>query len=364
MSTAVATKEKTVFIKRKITFMESAQANDNSVKEYQDMAYRAIGSYFEDFGRIYGSGLTRAEKAFLMPELTGYDPAVDRREFNKSVQEYFKNINTKVPAEGLRLNIALEDPTRPLLSKGEDGKVIENFPVNIKDYVAYRHALGHREVGESFEEANMYDHIKFYIEDEDKVIKEATGLNEKEDKARLAYYQLIEKEDRVNQMLTLLGVSIKNMSFNEKKLLLKDYASIDSKRSKASNEERLDVFIRLSEDRDLEVKYKIEELIRVGALERVGNRIVMSESGTEIGIDLRAATLWYKDPSNSRDVNVLTARYNEFNRKSKVELPQELSETPEIPETPEAPGDPVKTQEEEESKSNPEEPKDESGPTT
>ena len=65
-------KERQVLLMRKISFIQESNASDPSVSEYFGMAYKAVGSYFKEFGKIAASGLTRAEAAILMPELTGY----------------------------------------------------------------------------------------------------------------------------------------------------------------------------------------------------------------------------------------------------------------------------------------------------
>lgn len=280
------------------------------------MAYRAIGSYYNEFGKQFGSGLNRKEESILMPELTGYYPDTDPREFRKAVQDYFRNINTKIPPEGLRLNIALEDEG-PLYKTDEEGEVVSvNMPINIRDYVIYRHALGHIEVGENEEEAEKYEHVRFYVDDTEGKSAIAADLNEREDRARLSYYEIAEDKSKIDHMLVLLGVSPKKMKLDDKKVELKKFATIDAELSADANTDRLDRFINMAEDKDLQIKYQIEEMVRVDVLERVGQRIVIKESGEEIGGDLKEATLWFKDKGNSQEVNILKARYKEFSTKA------------------------------------------------
>jgi len=295
-------REKIVYLKRKATFIEESNT-DPEVQGYFDMSYKAVGSYYKDFGRQFGSGLTREETNILIPEMTGYYPEHDKREFNKSVANFYKNINTKVPAAGLRLNIALEKD-EPLSET--------NFHPD--KYIIYKHAIGHPEVASSLEEARKYDHKRFYIEDEENVLRETSQLSNKEDKARLEYYQLIDSEDRVNHMLVMLGKNPVNMLYDEKKVALKEFVTIDKSMNAISNERRMDNFIKLSGDKRLETKYRIEEMVRVGVLERVGQRILIKETGDEVGKDLKGTALWFEDKGNSQEVNVLVARYKEFRK--------------------------------------------------
>ena len=55
-------------------------------------------------------------------------------------------------------------------------------------------------------------------------------------------------------------------------------------------------------------------MIRVAVLENVGMKVLIKETGELIGDDLRGATLWFLDKANSKEVNVLTARYKEFSK--------------------------------------------------
>lgn len=294
--------ERIVYIKRKISFHQAAN-NDPEVQEYFGMSYRAIGSYFKEFGKTYGSGLTRAEEVILMPEVTDQDPD-DRRSLRRAISDYFRNMNTKIPGDGLRLNIALEQP---------DEKLSEtNFPVNVKHYLIYKHAVGHPEVAMSLEEAERYEHKQFYIEDTEGVAQDAHNMNEREDQAFIEYHQMVDNDDKVDQMLVLLGENPSKIAKAKKRPLLKSYASIDEKASQDSNMAKVDKFIKLAGDKDLQTKYTIEEMIRVDVLERVGQKILIKETGDLIGDDLRGATLWFLDKANSKDVNVLTARYKEF----------------------------------------------------
>ena len=297
--------EKIVFIKRKQTFIEESNA-DPEVQEYFNMSYRAVGSYYKQTGKQFGTGLTKKEEIILMPEITGFFPELDKREFRSAVNEYFRNINTKVPPEGLRLNIALTNPEQPL---SED-----NLPVSIRDYVIFKHAATHPETGETQEEADMYQHKRFYIEDPDSVLTHASGLSEKEDEARIKYYEIADDKDRVEQMLVLLGVADRGKNAKEAQLILKSFTTIDENRTATFNEEKLKVFMEIAHDKRLATKYLIEEMIRFNVLERVGMKILFAETGDLVGNDLMEAALWFEDKGNSKEVNVLKARYKEFKK--------------------------------------------------
>jgi hypothetical protein len=298
-----AKREQIVFIQRKQTFIEEAN-NDPEVQGYFDMAYKAVGSYYKETGKQFGSGLTPLETNLLMPELIGVYPE-DRKEFSNGVREYFRNMNTKIPPEGKRLNIALYT---------DDDMSLENLPVNIVDYVIFRHALEHPEVGEDAEEADKYQHMRFYIEDTENVISSATVISEKEDQTRLEYYKIVDDAQKVEQMLILLGYSTKGKKVDECKLALKAFATIEEAMTISYNEMKLDKFMTISGDKRLKAKYEIEEMIRFDILKRVGTNILLEETGDEIGADLTEAALWYTKKENTKTVNTLKARLKEFGK--------------------------------------------------
>lgn len=304
---------KTIWIRRKFSFIEEANA-DPAVQDYFDMSFKAIGSQFKVFGKIYESGLTAKEEEILMPEIVGFYPD-DRKDYRAAVQNYYRNINTKVPAGGLKLEVGLE----------QDAPLSENNPpLNIDHYLRYRHALKHIQVGKSLEEAEKYEHIKFYIDDPEVRTKDATKVSKTEDTARILYFKIIEDQAAIEMVLTLLGINTKGVNMEDRILALKKAATIKSKLGNAENVRNLERFISIASDKDLAAKYEIERMIAVGILERIRTAIVVSETGDEIGADMKAAVHWFKDKSNSKDVNIFRARLRELG--SKEDTPVSVEE--------------------------------------
>jgi len=308
MDTMQDAPEKVVYIKRKQTFIEEANA-DPEVQEYFDMSFRAIGSYYKITGKQFGSGLQRWEEELLLPELVGVYPEEDRREYHRAVKDFYRNINTKIPGEGLRLNIALHDENEPLSEK--------NLPVSVRDFVIYRHALNHPETGKTFDEAEMYQHKRFYIEDTDSVVNNAAKLSKMEDKALLSYYEISDSPQKIEQTLVLHGVNPKDLNEKEQQLKAKEFATINETESASENEAKLKKFISITGDKRLETKYLIEEMISINILERVGMKVLIRESGDLIGDSMQGAALWFEDKVNSAEINVLKAKYKELRRPSK-----------------------------------------------
>lgn len=302
----VKRKEKIVEIKRKYGFIEESN-NDPMVREYLDMSFKAIGSYWKIVGRIHASGLTRDEENLLMPDLLGMFPEDDRPGFRRGVEQYFENINTKVPPEGAKLNIALEDPSKPLS--------LNNPPVNVADYVSWKHALGHPQVGKDKNTAERYDHIKFYIVDKEEEIKSSQTLLDLENKAAMEYLQIISNPEKVDQALTVLGYDLNQFVPAERPQILKKESMVVSDASTEINEDRLHHFITTVTDKHLKLKYDILRMVSANKLTRVGNRILLTESQTVIGNDLLETVYWFLDKKNSGEVNALYVQMDEVGLK-------------------------------------------------
>lgn len=297
--------EEIVFIKRKQTFIEEANA-DPEVADYFGMSYRAIGSFYKSTGKQYGSGLTKKEEMILMPEMIGFFADLDKREYHKGVAEFYRNINTKIPSAGLRLNIALENKEEDLSET--------NMPVSLRDYIIFRHAMAHPETGANLDEAEMYQHKRFYLENPDEVTSDASVLSKKEDNARLEYYKVVDDMDKVEMMLVLLGVNTSKMNADSKVLTLKEFTTLNMAQSASFNESKLDRFVSISKDKYLKIKYTIEDMINSNVLERVNMQILITETGDIIGEDLKEASVWFQSKANTKNANVLKARLKEFKK--------------------------------------------------
>ena len=318
---------KEVYLRKKVTFGEDAM-QDPAVQSYFGMGKHTLGSYYKDFGRVIGSGLTQDELKELIPFLTGIYPEDDKREFNSTMRTYFSNLSTTIPQEGKKLQIGLENPELPLVywenDKGEISKTAKagfkrvlNMPIKIDDYVRYRHALGHPLCAKNLDTAQKYWHIKYYIDDPQATTDLAVEINDLEDEAQLIYHNTKKNDVKVTQILTLLGVRTKGLQEREKVLVLKEKATANEDAPEVIRKKELETFLKIAKDKKLAQKYEVEELIRTKILERHGTRILITESGEEIGVDMEDAVGWLLSPENSKERNVLKVKYQELNKKSR-----------------------------------------------
>ena len=310
---------KVVEIHRHYGFVHGANP-DPEAKEYFDMAYKAIGSYYRVFGKVYESGLTREEENLLMPDLVGFYPE-DKKDFRQAVNDYFRNINTKIPGEGLKLEIGLE----------KAGKISDNnMPLKPDHYVIFKHALKHPQVTDSKEEAERMGQLAhFYVSDKAEETKSRTKINRLEDDASMHYFQYRDDHFKTEQILTLMGVNTRTLDEEERTIKLKELSTIDEAMADKANEARLQKFIDTAKDKDLATKYDLMEMIRFNILERVSSKILDKESGEILGNNLREAVIWFQDKRNSKDVNVYYARLEELGKSSRntsAQKPQQEKE--------------------------------------
>jgi hypothetical protein len=249
-----------------------------------------------------------------MPYIIGVEK--EDREFRKRVETFFHEIVTKIPPKGLKLEIGLDDDTQPLS--------VDNLPINIQNYVTYRHAIGHPNVAPNKDESDRNPLKKFYLEDPDQVTSSDLNLNDIEDKATACYFKYKDDEVKVDQILTMLGVNIKTMSPADKTLKLKSFTRKISEKGDLENQSDLQRFIDICEDTDLMLKYLITEMIGAQVLEKQGTTIFIKESGEAIGANAKEAVAYLKNPKNSRVYNMLRGHYESIVRKG--------AKMPELPE--------------------------------
>jgi len=305
-------KGKSIEIHRQFNMLALAQ-NDPEVKEWYGQSFRAIGPYYEAGLRTVGTGLSFEEQKILMPALLGIE--AEDKDFRRVVTNFYHEINTRVPKDGLKLQISLENDALPLSTN--------NMPINIKDYVIYKHLLGHPEVAPDEASAQRLYNKKFYIHDPDGVSTIAVSISDLEDKATVVYMKYKDDAIKLDQILTILGINIKGMKPEAKLLAFKEFSKINPKYNDFEQKGAFERFITIAEDRDLEYKYLIQEMIGAQYLKKVGTAIHLSESGEVIGQDMEAAVMYYKNPKNSRELNLLRAQYLTKVKKNESYLPKE-----------------------------------------
>lgn len=291
--------DKFIEVKRFYGLIEEAQSDD-SVKEWLGESWKPIGPYWDK--KAVGTGLTFEEQRILLPEYLGIE-ATDK-DFRKKVENTYHEMLTPVPKHGLKLNIGLREDNNEPVSE-------TNFPIVLKDYLAYRHLIGSSEVAESEFEAKRNPIKKFYLVDPDKVSGEAVSINKLEDEVLQLYFKHKDDDLKVDMILSLMNVSgVYNMKKDDKQIKLKEFATRRPNLNEYQQKEMYNKFKSVATDKDLETKYLITSLIGAQVLEKVGTAILFKETGEKIGDTVKEAVLFLNNAKNTRFTNKLRAEYN------------------------------------------------------
>jgi hypothetical protein len=246
-----------------------------------------------------------------MPFILSID-ATDR-DFRAQVNNWFRNLDTKVPAgDGIPLEIGLESSNDLPVSA-------DNLPLNAEHYIRVKHGIGHPQVAASPELAKGNQLKQYYLYDPKSVSKTNIDINEQKD-AALAQYLTIKTNPRsVRMYLTLMGVNPLTVKNGEESVRLRKLV-----------EEKPTVFLEIATDKFKEVKYVIQDMINNKVLEQIGDTI-LTKDGSTIGRNMKEAVSFLQDARNSKVFASLKALLQEaFKRTSQsVDTLEDMDETPE-----------------------------------
>lgn len=296
-----------VTIHRLGTFLSRSQAKTSET--FFSSNKEGIGAYFESKNsQKIGSGLSFVEEAILLPLVI--DIPADDRSFRAKVSEFFNELNTDVPADtGTDLEVGLStDNTKALkLPDNPADPSTGNMPLNLMDYIRYRHILGHPWVAESKAKGEGNMTKKWYVFDKEALQAKKTAADSEKDAAFEIFLKVKKVPEQVDQMLTLMGIDIRNYAGDKDKDTRKEEvlrALVDSK--------PVD-FKKVYDEGDLQERAWIEAMVTTGVLKRINKRIIDPEVETdksELGI-MEEAIFWFKDELNSSAVTTLKARLQE-----------------------------------------------------
>lgn len=221
---------------------------------------------------MIGTGLEYTEIKALLPRVIGVDS--DDKEFNRSVQKWYRDLAIRVNQDGLRLNLKL----------ASDG-----MPENILDYLRYRILLIHPKVANSENGVNNLVHKWFIKSDQQSQEVEYEKLKIRK-KATAEYLNLA--ESKYAMYLTLLQVQQANKKTKQEQELALS----------AILEKNPQLFLDVHLDEKKQAKYFIYELVNYNIWSRLGNKIV-HDNTTFASMD--DAITYLNDSANRTDVQVL-----------------------------------------------------------
>ena len=179
-------------------------------------------------------------------------------------------------------------------------------PVNITDYILYRHCLLYRDIAKDTALINCDPYVRFYLKDDAKDKERQQKLRQEINNAKRNYIEVIGDDEMFDavyiQYCVVAGLPIVNS-------LLSERMDKESQLDKFSTSEPVK-FNSIVKDRDLRIKSLIELLIARGEFVRSQfNQNITTQDGEFIGANMKEAIAWAKNPENE---NVLAAFKNKL----------------------------------------------------
>lgn len=294
---------KKITIFRAQSFLGQAQVG---LDDYYATSQKPIGSnWASKNGVLVGTGLSTAEINFLLPEVVDREP--NDREFKAKVKEFYQDISTKVPyKEGAILEVGLS---------GSNDKPISdtNKPINLMEYLRYRHAMQHPWVAHSREESEGNQLKFYYIYDPEKKRTDTINLRETKEKAMEAYLILTkEKDERIDDVLAVLGEDPRGFKDKSEKL---DYLH---DKVNSTTVEEVSKFLKVATDKKIELQGFVNKLLHTGILKQVGSRYLVAETDKIVGDGIEDVLLELED--TEKNGQLITVFKSQLQEKMKAKV--------------------------------------------
>lgn len=192
------------------------------------------------------------------------------------------------------------------LNNLESAQYAVGSPVNITDYILYRHCLLYRDIAKDTALINCDPYVRFYLKDDAKDKERQQKLRQEINNAKRNYIEVIGDDEMFDavyiQYCVVAGLPIVNS-------LLSERMDKESQLDKFSTSEPVK-FNSIVKDKDLRIKSLIELLIARGEFVRSQfNQNITTQDGEFIGANMKEAIAWAKNPENE---NVLAAFKNKL----------------------------------------------------
>lgn len=168
-------------------------------------------------------------------------------------------------------------------------------PVNLEQYLMYRHCLLYRDVAKDIALINSDASLRFYIKDEAKEAEKQKKLTEQKTKAMRNFIELCASEQKFAAVYIAMIVFL-NESISD--AILKDKSEKQAKLIDFVNAHP-EKFNKLVEDKNIITKAFIETLIVRGELIRAEfNQQISTAEGNFIGANINEAVAYFNNPNN------------------------------------------------------------------
>lgn len=299
-----------------------------------------IGSCIESSRRLSASKI-EAEKYF--PQVIGIMP--NHENFLTRVKQYLNNIRIAVDEQGVtfdttfvynhksdyyKIKAKLDEVEKKynLVNRSnlaelrkalqvkinaidaiEREKAELGYPLNVEDYLMYRHCLLYNDVAKDMAFINGEQNVRFYIKDNKKEEERKRKQHELANKA-IANYVVLLSDDALFD-----AVYVQYCVTNAKPILhslLKDRMDREIELRQFAAEYP-DKFNKIYSNKDIRIIADIELLIARGEfIKSEYNQNITTPDGTLIGANMSEALAWFKNPENISAVNAYKAKLKNF----------------------------------------------------
>lgn len=183
------------------------------------------------------------------------------------------------------------------------------YPINVEDYLMYRHCLLYNDIAKDMAFINADSNIRFYFKDNVEEAKRTARAHQELLKARANFVSSISNAELFE------AVYIQYCLHNNLAIipsLAEDRIMQEDKLDKFSTSEPA-IFNRIFANKDITVMALIEKLIARGELIRLEhNQNITTPTGEMIGANIKEAIAWFKNPTNISAVNAYKTKLQSY----------------------------------------------------
>lgn len=305
------------------------KANDKVLPKRKDFigssvhASRILSANKEEVDTYFPNliGLSPADPNFVMrvkQYLNNIRIPVDElgRSFDISFHYYHKEDYYRIKAEEDKIERIYQTTNRQDITKLraalkekitklnalEGTKCKLGYPINVDDYLMYRHCLLYNDVAKDVALINSDSNIRFYFKDDQKEAEKLRKFRVEVNKAKSNYVACIADDTLFDAVYTQFCV-VNNMPVISS--LAENRTDREIKLDKFSTDEPVK-FNKIFNNKDVKLIATIEMLIARGELIRSQyNQNITSPDGDFIGANMGEAVAWFKNTENTSVVNAL-----------------------------------------------------------
>nr|DAS84097.1 MAG TPA: hypothetical protein [Crassvirales sp.] len=182
------------------------------------------------------------------------------------------------------------------LTELESTRYLYGLPINVSDYLIYRHCLLYPDVAKDINVVHFDNKVRFYIKDENKEVARAKKRQIQANQAKRNYLEILDDKNKFRDVFICYCASLNlnilanlNQEDSIKEQLLDTFASQEP-----------DKFNKLFNNRNIHLQALIEEAISKGELIRSNvNQNIMTPEGNFIGGNMKEAIAYFLNPTNA-----------------------------------------------------------------